>query len=392
LPLSDQYKIIDIALISYGTMSYYNKPMQLEKDLGYSATEIENKPERQFKTSRGVFFQGQGTQRLHMGMRVYEVSTAARRVYQAFDETLGFSVRDKSFHDPDKDLYSTTIAQLAVSARAIACYEAMREEEPGFESSVGVFMGHSLGEYMAYYAAGVISLSDTIRAIYARGEAYKYAIGINPGVLVAMSIIPKEKNQPATPEEIDRLRDVVSDLIDGEFYLSADNDPTQLVIGGSKQAFNRHEERIKRLRKERIKGKLLPVDGAPHTPLMEPAVEKFLPVFRALEIRSSNVPLILNVKANVLRENDPLTRPLLEEEVARQMVSPVLWRQGVEHSREGGITETMEIGVENPDNDGILSNMNLKTVGGYISGGLMIAGGLVTVGLVWKHHQHPEKR
>ena len=268
-------------------------------------------------------FPGQASQKVGMGLSVYETYRSARAVFDEADATLGFPLSRLCFEGPSEELVKTVNVQPAILATSIACLHAARECL-GTKLPMPAFMaGHSLGEYTALVAAQVLSLSDALNLVRERGRLM-YEAGLKaPGsmmAVIAFDRAPLMEVCAAAGVEISNI-----------------NAPGQLVISGAVDKLERAAE----IAKERGARRLIPlnVSGAFHSTLMEPVMDEFVRVLDGLEFKNPSVPLISNVTAT------PLTSGAqFREELASQLRNCIQWQASVEYMTRRGVTTYYEIG------------------------------------------------
>ena len=271
-------------------------------------------------------FPGQGSQYVGMGKAAYEASPAARRVFEIAEKTTGIPVKRLSFEGPLEELTRTVNLQPALTAANLAVFEALRER--GIEAEI--FCGHSLGEYSALYASGVITLEDTFRLVLKRGELMEEAATRRLGEMYAVIGLSREK-----------LEEIVSEARKyGIVALANHNSPAQIVITGEKEATSQAASLAKEAGARRVVK--LKVSGGYHSPLMAEAAQKFRAFLREIPFSKPRKHFFSNVSAS--REEDP---ERLRELMGDQIESPVRWVEEVENIFSFGGREFVEIGPKN---------------------------------------------
>jgi [acyl-carrier-protein] S-malonyltransferase len=272
-----------------------------------------------------VLFPGQGAQSVGMGLDLVEVSPAAARVYQRANEILGFDLADLCFHGPAEKLEQTDIQQPAIFVTSVAFLEASLERGARRERwSFGG--GLSLGEYTALHASGAFDFETGLRLVRRRGELMQQAAEQSAGGMA--SLIGAEVTEAEALCDAAREGDVLS--------LANLNCPGQVVISGTRVAVGRAAA----LAEQRgWKAVLLPVAGAFHSALMQPAADGLAEMLRRSSIQSPCMPIIRNVDAEYYRDAEEIRRGL-----AAQLTSPVLWQRNVERMIADGVDTFVEFG------------------------------------------------
>ena len=265
-------------------------------------------------------FPGQGAQTPGMGQDVYEEYDAAKAVFKAADERLGFALSDLCFEGPEDKLKETAIAQPAIVATSLAYLAAVRDME--FLSQPEFVAGHSLGEYTALAAAGVLEVADAVQLAALRGRLMHLAAIQAPGSMAAvLGIDDATLNQVAG---------------DAGVYVANYNCPGQVVISGDRDKMTAASEALV------AKGaKVLPlaVSGAFHTPLMAPAADGLAKVVERLTFKDASIPIIANTTG------EPITAAAdIKAELLKQLTTSVYWQKSVEYMIGAGINTFIEIG------------------------------------------------
>lgn len=277
---------------------------------------------------RAFLFPGQGSQAVGMGKALAEASPAAREVFQEVDEALGQHLFKLMSEGPESDLTLTANAQPAIMANAIAVLRVL-EKEGGIRlaEKADLVAGHSLGEYTALCAAGALDLSTTAKLLRKRGDAMQSAVPVGEGAMAALLGADLVKAQA--------IADAASE---GEVCTVAnDNDPTQVVISGSRAAIERAVAIAKDHGAKRAL--LLPVSAPFHCPLMQPAADAMAAALAEVAIQAPLVPVYANVTAAPV--SDPATiRTLLVE----QVTGMVRWRESVSAMFDASVHDFIELG------------------------------------------------
>jgi len=277
--------------------------------------------------STAFVFPGQGAQTIGMGKALAGAYPAAQAVFDEVDEALGEKLSALIWDGDIAELTLTQNAQPALMATSMAAMRALEAEGVSVERA-GFVAGHSLGEYSALAAAGAIGLGDTARLLRTRGLAMQSAVPVGEGAMAAILGL-----------DLEAVRAVAAEATDGDVCQAAnDNDPTQVVVSGSKAAV----ERAAVIAKEKgaKRAVMLPVSAPFHCALMQPAADAMAEALAGVEIKSPAVPLIANVRADAVTDPDEIRALLVE-----QVTGSVRWRESVQAMAGKGVTEFWEIGA-----------------------------------------------
>jgi [acyl-carrier-protein] S-malonyltransferase len=269
-------------------------------------------------------FPGQGSQVVGMGRAWAAGFPCSRQVFDIADEVLGRSLSALCWSGPEDELQLTANTQPAILAASLAvhCAVAQRGVSPVLVA------GHSLGEYSALVAAGVLDLADAVRLVSRRGELMQAAVPVGEGAMAAL-----------IGADLETARAIAEAAAEDEVCAIAnDNAPGQVVISGHKAAV----ERAIALAPERgIKRSImLPVSAPFHSPLMRPAAEEMEKALAAIVIAPPRLPLVANVTAAPVSDPDTIRRLLVE-----QVTGLVRWRESVEAMKERGVDTLVELGA-----------------------------------------------
>ncbi|MDQ8755535.1 ACP S-malonyltransferase [Sphingosinicella sp. LHD-64] len=273
---------------------------------------------------RAFIFPGQGSQSVGMGKTLAETSPAARAVLEEVDAALGQSLARLMAEGPADELTLTENAQPAIMANAIATLRAAGIDLAGKARFVA---GHSLGEYTALCAAGTFDLTTTARLLKTRGLAMQAAVPVGDGAMAAL-----------LGADLAVAQAVVDAAAQGEVCAVAnDNDPSQVVISGSKAAVERALEIAKE--KGAKRAILLPVSAPFHCALMQPAADAMAGALAGVAMAPPAVPLYANVTAEPVESVDTIRELLIE-----QVTGIVRWRESVANMAAAGVTHFVEFG------------------------------------------------
>ena len=218
-------------------------------------------------------FPGQGSQFSSMGKSLYEQSPLAKDLFEQANEILGFRISDIMFSGTDEELKQTKVTQPAVFLHSVIVYKILNDKKPDMVA------GHSLGEFSALVANETLAFEDALKLVSIRAKAMQHACEINPSTMAAVLALADEK--------VEEICKAVQDET-GEVVVAANyNCPGQLVISGSLKGIDIACERMKAAGAKRAL--VLPVGGAFHSPLMEPAKEELA---AAIESTAFNTPVV----------------------------------------------------------------------------------------------------
>jgi len=268
-------------------------------------------------------FPGQGSQRVGMGRTLAEARPEARAVFDVADRTLGFDLSRLCFEGPEADLQLTANTQPAILAASIAALRALEAQglRPDWVA------GHSLGEYSALVAAGVLSLEDALRAVRLRGQYMQEAVPVGEGAMAAILGLA-----------LDAVEGACAEAAEGQVAAVANvNSPGQVVIAGHVAAVERALGRARAAGAKRAV--MLPVSAPFHCALMRPAQERLEATLAPIPFADPAVPLVNNVEARVVRSGAECRSGLV-----RQVSAPVRWQEVVEQLVAEGVDTFVEVG------------------------------------------------
>ena len=293
---------------------------------------------------KAYVFPGQGAQFSGMGRDLFEASSKARERFSQADEILGFSISKIMFEGSDEDLKQTSVTQPAIFLHSVILAELLGEQ---FQPDM--VAGHSLGEFSALVAAGAIQFEDGLRLVSERAQAMQAACDTTPSTMAAVLGL-----------EDDVVEKICSDT-DGIVVAANYNCPGQLVISGE---FKAVEEACAALTEAGARRALmLPVGGAFHSPLMEPARERLAQAIAATALRAPKCPIVQNVSA--MPESDP---ERIKANLIAQLTAPVRWTQSMHRMIQMGVTEAIEVGPGK-----VLQGLFKKVDRGFVVSGAQLA-------------------
>jgi len=277
--------------------------------------------------THAFLFPGQGAQAIGMGKDLAEAFPEARAVFEEVNDALGQDLSALIWEGDIEALTLTENAQPALMATSVAAARALASTGVDFNQA-SFIAGHSLGEYSALCAAGAISLSDTARLLRIRGKAMQAAVPVGIGAMAAILGL-----------DFAAVSEIAHQAAETDVCQAAnDNDPGQVVVSGHKAAVERAVELAKAAGAKRAL--LLPVSAPFHCSLMQPAADAMAEALAEVTVSSPSVPLIANVRADVVTDGE-----LIKELLVEQVTGSVRWRESVAFMSAQGVTETFEIGA-----------------------------------------------
>ncbi len=271
-------------------------------------------------SKQAYVFPGQGSQFEGMGKDLYESSASAKDLFEKANEILGFRITDIMFEGSADELKRTDVTQPAIFIHSV-----IMAKEMGDAFKPDMVAGHSLGEFSALVAAGVLTFEDGLRLVHQRALAMQDACELEPGTMAAVLAL--------ADEEVERVCAETEGVVVAANY----NCPGQLVISGSVDAVTRACEGMKAAGAKRAL--LLPVGGAFHSPLMEPAREKLAKAIESTVFSEPICPIYQNVTAQAETNAEVIQRNLVA-----QLTAPVRWTQSVRKMKADGAAEFTEVG------------------------------------------------
>jgi [acyl-carrier-protein] S-malonyltransferase len=269
---------------------------------------------------KAYVFPGQGAQFTGMGKDLYENSALAKDLFEKANEILGFRITDIMFEGTAEELKETKVTQPAVFLHSVILAKTLGED---FKPEM--VAGHSLGEFSALVANGALSFEDGLKLVSQRALAMQKACEITPSTMAAVLGLA------------DNIVEDVCASIDGVVVAANYNCPGQLVISGEFSAVEKACEAMKAAGAKRAL--LLPVGGAFHSPMMEPAREELAAAIEATIFSAPICPVYQNVTATAVSDAEEIKKNLII-----QLTAPVKWTQSVQQMIADGATLFTEIG------------------------------------------------
>lgn len=264
-------------------------------------------------------FPGQGAQYVGMGQELYDSRKDIKDLMDSANDILGYDILSIMFSGADEDLKKTSVTQPAIFIHSVAAVKAI--------NALGAQMvaGHSLGEFSALVANGVLSFEDGLRLVYERAQAMQDACDTNPSSMAA--ILGLE----------DVLVEEICAQVKGIVVPANYNCPGQLVISGETAAVEKACDLLKEAGAKRAL--LLPVNGAFHSPLMQSAQDRLAAAIENTKFRKATLPVYQNITTSAVTDADEIKKNLIA-----QLTGPVKWTQSVQNMIKDGAELFVEVG------------------------------------------------
>ena len=269
---------------------------------------------------KAYVFPGQGAQFSGMGLDLYEKSELAQELFKKANDILGFSITDVMFEGTAEDLKQTKVTQPAIFLHSVILSKLM-----GDQFSPDMVAGHSLGELSALVANNTLAFEDGLKLVSKRAIAMQKACEIKPSTMAAVLGLE------------DQIVEKTCSKTEGIVVAANYNCPGQLVISGEIEAINNTCDQLKELGARRAL--VLPVGGAFHSPLMEPAREELAAAIEDTIFNKPSCPVYQNVTASAITNENEIKSNLIQ-----QLTAPVKWTQSVKQMIADGATSFTEIG------------------------------------------------
>ena len=269
---------------------------------------------------KAYIFPGQGAQFTGMGLDLYENSPMAKELFETANEILGFCITDIMFEGTAEQLKQTNVTQPAIFLHSVILAKVL-----GDSFQPEMVAGHSLGEISALVAADVLSFEDGLRLVSKRASAMQKACEIMPSTMAAVLGLE------------DQIVEQICETVEGVVVAANYNCPGQLVISGEVSAIEKACELL--TEKGARRALVLPVGGAFHSPMMEPAREELAAAIKETHFNEPTCPVYQNVPATAVT-----TATEIKENLMKQLTAPVKWTQSIQSMITDGGTQFIEVG------------------------------------------------
>lgn len=269
---------------------------------------------------KAYVFPGQGAQFSGMGKDLYDSSEEAKSMFDRADEILGFKITEIMFNGSDEDLKQTKVTQPAIFLHSVILAKCL-----GDSFKPDMVAGHSLGEFSALVAAGALDFESGLKLVSQRANAMQKATEITKGTMAAILGLD------------DAVVEEVCENTDGVVVAANYNCPGQLVISGELEAVQKACDTL--TEKGARRAMILPVGGAFHSPLMEPARADLASAIESTDFNTPVCPVYQNVTASAV--TDPME---IQKNLISQLTAPVKWTQSMNAMINAGATQAIEVG------------------------------------------------
>jgi len=269
---------------------------------------------------KAYVFPGQGAQFVGMGKDLYDNSAEAKKLFEKANDILGFRITDLMFNGTDEDLRQTKVTQPAIFLHSVILAKTL-----GDNFKPNMVAGHSLGEFSALVATGAMSFEDGLKLVSKRALAMQEACEIQESTMAAIVGLDDDVVEKVVKE--------IKEVVVAANY----NCPGQLVISGSMEGIDIAVEKLSEAGARRALK--LPVGGAFHSPLMEPAREKLAEAIENTKFQDPICPIYQNVNGQAVK-----TPEIIKKNLIAQLTSPVRWTQTMKNMIANGMNEYIEVG------------------------------------------------
>lgn len=293
--------------------------------------------------SKAYLFPGQGSQSVGMGKAHYDDNEQFANIVDKANDILGFDLKKIMFDGPEEKLKQTEFTQPAIFLHSIALFNTL-------DANPDMVAGHSLGEFSALVACGAVAFEDALKIVRRRGELMQQAGENNPGTMAAVIGMDDEV--------VEQICEQATKEVGKEVIAANYNCPGQIVISGDEEAI---DKAIALLKDEGCRlAKKLPVSGAFHSSLMQPAYDGLKEGLETLDISESTCPIYSNYTA------EPTTDPEeIRSNVLNQLLNPVRWTQTLQNMYENGAETFIEVGPGNVLQGLVKRTLDDVTINGY---------------------------